>query len=93
MIFLDFVLILLIAAVAGGIGGLLVGYYPGGLLASILIGIVVACWVDCLPACSCCLPGIYSGRNHFSIPVGSDRIDNPASVTELDCRKTNCLTS
>ncbi|MEJ2413217.1 MAG: GlsB/YeaQ/YmgE family stress response membrane protein [Anaerolineales bacterium] len=42
MVFLDFVLILLIAALAGGIGRLLAGYYPGGLLASILIGFVGA---------------------------------------------------
>lgn len=42
MILLDLILILLIAAIAGGFGRLLAGYYPGGLLASILIGFIGA---------------------------------------------------
>jgi len=42
MVLLDFILILLIAAIAGGFGRLLAGYYPGGLLATILIGFIGA---------------------------------------------------
>lgn len=42
MVFLDLILILLIAAIAGGFGRLLVGYHPGGLLASMLIGFIGA---------------------------------------------------
>jgi uncharacterized membrane protein YeaQ/YmgE (transglycosylase-associated protein family) len=42
MVLLDFILILLIAAIAGGFGRLLAGYYPGGLFASILIGFIGA---------------------------------------------------
>lgn len=42
MVLIDFLLILLIAAAAGAIGRLLAGYYPGGLLASILIGFIGA---------------------------------------------------
>jgi uncharacterized membrane protein YeaQ/YmgE (transglycosylase-associated protein family) len=42
MVLLDILLILLIAAAAGGIGRLLAGYYPGGVLASIFIGFIGA---------------------------------------------------
>ena len=42
MVLLDLILILLIAAIAGGFGRLLAGNYPGGLLATILIGFIGA---------------------------------------------------
>jgi uncharacterized membrane protein YeaQ/YmgE (transglycosylase-associated protein family) len=42
MVLLDILLIMLIAAAAGGIGRLLAGYYPGGILASILVGFIGA---------------------------------------------------
>ncbi len=49
MTLIDFVLILVVAAAAGGIGRALAGYYPGGVLTSILIGFigaVVGTWLS-----------------------------------------------
>ena len=42
MTLLDFGLILIVAAAAGGIGRALAGHYPGGILTSILIGFIGA---------------------------------------------------
>jgi uncharacterized membrane protein YeaQ/YmgE (transglycosylase-associated protein family) len=42
MSIIDFLLFLLVAALAGGFGKLLAGYYPGGLMTSILAGYIGA---------------------------------------------------
>jgi uncharacterized membrane protein YeaQ/YmgE (transglycosylase-associated protein family) len=42
MSLIDFLLFLLIAAAAGGLGKLLAGYFPGGILISILVGYIGA---------------------------------------------------
>ena len=45
---IDFLLFLLVAALAGGLGKMLAGYYPGGLLTSILagyIGALLGTWI------------------------------------------------
>lgn len=48
MSLVDFLLFLLIAAVAGGLGKLLAGFYPGGLIISILsgyLGALLGTWI------------------------------------------------
>jgi uncharacterized membrane protein YeaQ/YmgE (transglycosylase-associated protein family) len=48
MTLIDFLLFLLIAAVAGGLGKLLAGVYPGGLIISILsgyLGALLGTWI------------------------------------------------
>jgi len=42
MTVIDFLLFLLVAAIAGGFGKLLAGYFPGGILVSIIVGYIGA---------------------------------------------------
>jgi len=48
MSLIDFLLFLLVAALAGGLGKVLAGYYPGGILISIIsgyIGALIGTWL------------------------------------------------